>query len=623
MASWYDGLLVWACISQNIPLLQSYYAKGVDLNNVYDDMGDTLLQVAIKYNKPDSFNALIEMGVNVDEPSLLDGTTALNLAAIGNAQYYIPLLVELGADVNTQDDNGFTPLNNAILNQHYDVAEYFLTSPDVDVNIAGNGVVPVLFAYGYDQWGIVDKIIEHPQYDATFTYIMIKDFNKISELTDYIKSSGEVDEAMVALYDEAKLFALKYDIPGEFVLKNVDAHESGFAFEGYSNTLGIEAIWHAYDQFYQQTKSNLGLPDWAINAFSSVHESLAFSKNCSDPNLYLAKIAAGDAVLITSGWNGHSIDVVIQGSHLYRCNRGEDSDGEHGIEEFIITKPENLTAPLIDLILNNAYGGAPSVLQADLIETLGLQKIGEVQNPTQTAGNCVWTSLETGVEALFITTFLSMGMDVSTAHHLAKQTFLLWEDFEMDMVLNDLIIHPDLFIEYEILDDLLIGALENHHDHKNANDVQHGVVILDNLSEPTVFATFDEKIGQYVMEYDPTAYYKISYLEPYTPSWSEYFWSYVYSPPKNLSPDEEALAKEYLDFLAACDAHQAQHPELILSYDDVIYHEVNNVLNQLFNGPIISDTPNNTHHETVIMPEPYMISVPILEEHLSHQEISL
>lgn len=606
-------MVVNACISQDTKALEDYDSTlHVDLNSVYDSYGDPLLLIAIKNNKPHCFNTLVSLGVDIENPSLKDGATALNLAAKLGSKYYVEQLIALGADVNTRDAYGDTPINNAIFKGNYSQVEYFLSLPNVNVNIPGSAdLLPIFMAYVYDRWDIIDKIIAHPLYDPTFTYLLMK--NGPGDLIDYVKAHGpEIDQSLVELHHDAKLFGLKYDFPGCFTPKGFEGHgKHCFSFEGYSNANGIQIIAYSFDIFFHQMTSRKEFPLWAKQAFSIVRDALEFSKEVVDPQEYSSKIMDGSPVLIPSGWrNEHSIAFVIHNDRLYRCNRGSKSDGIHGIDEFIITKLYNLTPEVIGHML--AVGGEPDYLQTDIIELLGLEHIGQVENPTQIAGNCVWTSLETGVEALFITTYLSLGLDDQRAHDLAKSTFLLWEKYDLNLALNKIMTEPELLLKHEIYDDLLINIIESHHDASSPDDVERGVIILDQLNEPTVFATFDQKIGRFVMEYDPLSYKKISYMESYTPSYYDYFMGYISSPSKKLSPEGLEMAKEYFDFLVACDDYKATHPDHQIRLDEVI----DLGLSQLFELTV-SDTPavviNNTTYESPIeIPQWHII--PLHEE---------
>lgn len=567
----YNSNIINACINQDLAALKYYHSKGYDFNSIFDSVGDSLLHIAIKNNLPKSFDLLLELGVNIEIKEQYFDLTPLNYCAFYNSINFAKKLIEHGADVNTQDSTQYTPLNNAVFFQNYAFANYMLTLPEVDVNIPGiNETTPMMWMYVDGQYNTLQKTINHPQFDATFNYILLSDQAPMdpifSDMMNYLEHNGKsIDYSLVDLIHEIKVFGLKYDFAGTLFLSELDIHgDFAFSFEGYSNEEGIQKIALSFDPFYQYAEQS-GIPEWAKTAFSVVHESIVFSQQTTNPSAYYDKILSGAPVLIPSGWDGHSIGFVIHGDRLYRCNRGEHSDGIHGIDEYIITNPSNLSPYYIQMML--VASGSSQEFNQDIIDYLGLELVGQVENPGQIAGNCVWTSLETSVEALFITTFLEMGMDNESAHQLAKQNFSLWENYDLNMSLQHIIAEPELLLQNEIYDDLLINIIEAHHDANDVAEVERGVIILNQLDEPSVFATFDEKIGSYVMEYSPQSYETISFLNVYAPTvlppeptYFEAWTQWLFPPAIDLTPDEIILAKEYLDFLSACDQYQATHP---------------------------------------------------------------
>jgi hypothetical protein len=311
-----------------------------------------------------------------------------------------------------------------------------------------------------------------------------------------------------------------------------------------------------------------------------VNEAVNFSANIYDPSAYYSKINHGDLVIIPSGWDGHSIVFVVHGNQLYRCNRGDMSDGIHGVEEFIISKPENLTVDLIDYML--AAEGTSKYLQFDIIDILGLQKTGEIVNPTQITGNCVWTSLETGIEASFVTTFMGQGLSSDLAHRLAKDSFLVWEEYDLTSTLVEVIDNKDVYIQTELYDDLLIGALGTHHDSQNEGDVQRAIMIIDELDVPIVFERFNQDIGDIMYKYDPQAYSHIAPMKSDSFSYFDCFVSWFDVFHLRLTKSEYQTAKEYIDFFQACDNYMKTANMTAISIHDVVDATYSHDLEQVF-----------------------------------------
>ena len=560
--------IIDACYSENLVVLNNYYQLGIDLNNIYDNYGDGLLNISIFMDSPTLFNSFAQWGLDIESHNVYTGETPLHVAALMGYNQYISNLVSLGADVNSFDYTGFTPLLNAMWFMEYNTAEYLLTFDAVDVNLPSNyGLTPLILAYLDDEWQTIDSIINHPTYDATFNYLILAD-KAAYDLLCYLEAQekqGDLD--IIEAFEAVKLLGLRYELDGEFSFSNYDMLV--FEFEGYGNQQGINAFNHAYQDYYDNIISHAVLPDWAGHVFATVYESIAFSAATFDAEAYLSRYLDHNPVLIPSGWDEHSIEFVLHGDRLYRCNRGYLGDEKYGIEEFIITKPENITADLIDFML--AANGSPDFLQHDLINVLGLEKVGQVETQPQLVGNCVWASLEAGFEALLITSLLETGLDSDSAHLLAKQNYLIWENYDLMLGLNELIQYEDILIENELYDNLLLQVLESSHDAANVYDVEKGKLILDILTEPEHYSLFDQAIGQYVNQYDLFSFQQISYMEEYETDLGNWDWlmNTTGAHALTLPADIYEKGNEYYQFLLACDSYDTSLNQTVLSLNDL------------------------------------------------------
>lgn len=595
-----------ACIAQDINALREYYKAGVNFNDIRDQYGDSLLHIAIMNDKPQSFNALLNLGMNIEVRSYYDNSTPLNMAAMADELSYVQLLLDKGANVNARTIDGSTPLTDAIYNGCEDVAKVLLSNPKVDVNIPTNsGIPPILWAFDQDNLELADQIAHHPSFDVEYNLILLNDFETY-DIKEYLLTLAPENNNLTLLdtYQVAKVFALRYEFNGCIELKDIAGHGYNcFDLDGYANRLGALAMAESFTNFYDTVVYNSTLPAFAHQTFIDVTESLLFSASVFEPEAYLSKINQGDLVIIPSGWDGHSITFVIQGDTLYRCNRGHMSDGIHGIEEFLITKPNSLTVDVLDRMIE--ADGNHNYLQNQLIDVLGLHKIGEIENPTQIIGNCVWTSLEAGIEASFVASFMNYGVDPVTAHILAKDTFLLFEDFDLNYALKDVIEHPESLAQNEIFDDLVIYALENHHNPFSESDILKGVVILDQLDDPLVFETFDHFIGQDLIKYDPNCYKTISYMEPYTPGYFEYFFGSAPKPYFTESQKSELAQMEA--FLKACDEYRLSHQE-VLNITDILQVSDTKPLENIFSSFVDEIVAPKLEVQTV--PIPLVIEMP-------------
>lgn len=568
--------VIAACQREDIESLKRFAAMGVDFNTIRDYDGDGLLSVAIYYDCPKSFEFLLGSGIDIEQKGKFDKSTPLLFAAMIGELGYAQKLVEVGANINAMDKWGFTPLTNSLFYDNRDLAKYFLMFENVDVNIMADvpglgEMTPVIYAYVLWEDEIVDKIIAHPQFDPTFTH-----FSWVpSEIEELMRAHQCLpDEMLLSIFHEAKCLGLRYDFDGEFTLAQLGVHGEEplhFEFEGYGNALSVSAAVGTFEGFLHDIIYPSHVPDWAKMVYQHTAQSLAFHAHISNPQDYLKQYYAGEALFIASGWDGHAVEVVIDQDRFYRCNRGELSDGIHGIEEFVITQPQNLTVAVFEHLL--AAEGTPHFLQNEIKIQLGLEKIGEIENPEQTVGNCPWTSLEAGVEALLLTHFLKQGVETQTAHALAKQGFTAWERYDLAWSLDSAVEHRDLFLDNNIYDDLLFKIFENQHNAGDYAEVERGSVILNEMIKPELLSDFDDLIGQYVIKYDPWSYQNIHYMAHYEnkpSSLSQTFYDWLYLDYYLADTQTQETAKSYYEFLKACDHAQGySDSDAILTLEDI------------------------------------------------------
>lgn len=585
-----NDMIIYYCLTENLPMLYYYKNLGVNFNQVRDKNGDTLLHLAIFEDKYSSFSILINFGMDLHLTSNLDGTTPLNFAIVCGEELYVRKLINNGVDVNRLDADGWTPLNTALLMEdvHPKLVELILKTPNIDVNIPFEKIPPI---YITDDLNAVQQIVKHPSFDPTYNLILLESINNPG-LEDIIRLyHTNIDESILSNYHQAKIIGMKLDFENCFGFNNLPDHGYNcFDFEGYSNKAGLKEFLSSYNHFYNEVVALSKIPCWATESFGQVKKAFDFSASTLDPSLYLKKIYANELVIIPSGWTGHSVFFVIHHDKLYRCNRGEMSDGVHGVEEFLITKPEGMTHDLIKQML--IAKGDPDFLQLDIIKLLGLNKIGEIENPGQTVGNCVWTSMEAAIEASFVDSLMEEGIDSSLAHYYGKNIFHLLEEYDIYIELLNVIENKEMLIKNELYDDLLLKALEQNHSPNNIFDIQKASIILTQINEPIFHDAFKAEIGDNINIYYPGFYNGISYMDDYG---SASLYDYMKSWALYCFSKEYSTAKEYYDFLVSCDEFQAKNNVSIIGLKDVITDASIQGLEHIFiSNNISSELSNNS-----------------------------
>jgi len=158
-------VLMTAARTGNPDALEALIAHGADVNAAEAWMGETALMWAAAENHPDAVKVLVKHGANLNAHSKLNEypeqkfttsgmvTTYLNrgawtpvmYAARQDAREALKALIDAGADLNQQDDDGANALQLAIINAHFAAAN-ILADGGADPNVLDKTGMGALYA---------------------------------------------------------------------------------------------------------------------------------------------------------------------------------------------------------------------------------------------------------------------------------------------------------------------------------------------------------------------------------------------------------------------------------------------------------------------------------------------
>ena len=126
---------------------------GAELDTPSTKDGATPLMCALKVKNFEAAQLLINQGVDVNAARTSDGMTVLALAVLDEEVDYdtIQLLLEKGANVNTANSKGITPLMYACMKGHLEVA-WLLIDKGANVNaLASRSTTALMYASSGDR----------------------------------------------------------------------------------------------------------------------------------------------------------------------------------------------------------------------------------------------------------------------------------------------------------------------------------------------------------------------------------------------------------------------------------------------------------------------------------------
>ena len=119
----------------NYKKIEEAFKEGADVN-MKNDNGVWFFIVASGHGNARTVNVLLEKGIDVnitDDYNFNNNNTALSIAVI-NAKYdVVELLIEKGADINKENNKGYTPLIHAIRFENYDMVQLLLEHPYINI----------------------------------------------------------------------------------------------------------------------------------------------------------------------------------------------------------------------------------------------------------------------------------------------------------------------------------------------------------------------------------------------------------------------------------------------------------------------------------------------------------
>lgn len=141
-------------------VVQYLLEQGALINVEAKNMASPLIQAALDTNI-EIMDLLIEQGADLELKSEEDGFTALLRCAADSNLASMEYLIEKGADLEARDIRGITPLIGAIINEKIDAVKY-LIEQGADINVFdASGDNAMTYAIAVSQLSIVKLLIDH------------------------------------------------------------------------------------------------------------------------------------------------------------------------------------------------------------------------------------------------------------------------------------------------------------------------------------------------------------------------------------------------------------------------------------------------------------------------------
>jgi hypothetical protein len=324
---------------------------------------------------------------------------------------------------------------------------------------------------------------------------------------------------------EMKMLAHRFDLAGTI---DVFAQNRSVSveLEGFLKQITNKESFLSFKEFVETFAQDSSPVDKTV--FEYTLESLAFSnqpglngKMIMDRYHEITATGTPKTISVLSGWDHHAVGIVIHGNKLYLCNRGQGSDGEHGIVEYAITKPANLNEALVNHLLDAS--GSPHFLQVELKEQLGLTEIARYDAPPLTVGNCAWANALENIHATLLAQYSEKTSDTPKAQSLADAAYDHWFTFDLNKSLAHLPHFENDPLQHDMINEVLGKILSYQHDATDQNQIQRALYILPhledplnqlkNLHDPIFEKNVSDRMQEYIDIYDNSHWYDSYYFK--------------------------------------------------------------------------------------------------------------
>ena len=134
--------LMTAVLSGNEDIVNILLKEGIDVNQVSQAMSNTALHLAAKLGLAGVVTSLLHWDANVNATNN-NGDSPLHIATVEENPGIVSVLLEHGADINAKNDLGFSPLRNMLIKTKNENMACFMLDLGADPNEVDNDGFPL------------------------------------------------------------------------------------------------------------------------------------------------------------------------------------------------------------------------------------------------------------------------------------------------------------------------------------------------------------------------------------------------------------------------------------------------------------------------------------------------
>jgi hypothetical protein len=362
---------------------------------------------AIIYGHTKEVKQHLETRIDINEIDEY-GYTPLNEAAIGNHPEIARLLLERGAKVNATDLVGNTSLHWAVENYNLELAELLLkyhANPNAYTNYGQPVLVKALLR---GQQDLKELLYRHGA-----NLLFAQDYIYIKLLGHRFELTGRAD-----IIDPGNKFV------------EID-------FEGFIIEFTVSILLASLQQFI----NNFAARNWRdyfpqlqqiIDAYSNAAELLKYQQylvNIKQHQERIDTLLTNELLLLPIGCEGHALTLIKYGNILAKCDRGAYSLNHPSVTVYKMRRPQACTPAFMKQLLYKKQ--SMDVIHQEINKVLDLEVIDELRLASQISGNCSWANMEGALP-----TMLFM---LTQSKQAAVDIFEEWRQWDKERALHECI----------------------------------------------------------------------------------------------------------------------------------------------------------------------------------------
>jgi len=320
-----------------------------------------------------------------------------------------------GTDINTLDEYGFTPLIEAAIADHYQLAK-LLVEYGADVKLQDStGGTALHWAAENNNIQLAQLLLDAGADPNAYTFAgqpvlvmpLLRQQQEIKNLLIKYKANIEFSQD----YINAKLLGHMFELVGTADLIDLKNNFVELDFEGFYLEFSLAIIAESLDQFKnhfaaRELRRYTHFTKIIVEAINRAARLIKFQQYRVDTKKHLEEIdnlMTREPLIIPVGYEGHAITFIKMGSIFVKCDRREDSRLYDNVMFYQVGKPERLTSQFIYNLIYEKQSG--DYINAELQNILELQPITQIKVAAQISGNCSWANVEACIPAVFFLLF--------------------------------------------------------------------------------------------------------------------------------------------------------------------------------------------------------------------------